>query len=72
MNFLYSITVQINFHEHYIHQAQKEGVMMMKKLNLICLCDPMDRGACTMLPCPWDFLGKNTGVGCHFLLQPLY
>ena len=22
-----------------------------------------------MLLCPWDFLGKNTGVGCHFLLQ---
>ena len=21
------------------------------------------------LPCPWDFPGKNTGVGCHFLLQ---
>ena len=21
------------------------------------------------LPRPWDFLGKNTGVGCHFLLQ---
>ena len=19
--------------------------------------------------CPWNFLGKNTGVGCHFLLQ---
>ena len=19
--------------------------------------------------CPWDSLGKNTGVGCHFLLQ---
>ena len=19
--------------------------------------------------CPWDFPGKNTGVGCHFLLQ---
>ena len=18
------------------------------------------------LPCPWDFSGKNTGVGCHF------
>ena len=18
--------------------------------------------------CPWDFPGKNTGVGCHFLL----
>ena len=23
----------------------------------------------TRPPCPWDSLGKNTGVGCHFLLQ---
>ena len=23
----------------------------------------------TRLPCPWDSLGKNTGVGYHFLLQ---
>ena len=23
----------------------------------------------TSLPCPWDSPGKNTGVGCHFLLQ---
>ena len=29
------------------------------------LCDPMD----TRLLHPWEFLGKNTGVGCHFLLQ---
>ena len=27
------------------------------------LCNP------TRLPCPWDSPGKNTGVGCHFLLQ---
>ena len=25
--------------------------------------------ACTRLLHPWDFLGKSTGVGCHFLLQ---
>ena len=25
----------------------------------------------TRLLCPWDFSGKNTGVGCHFLLQDL-
>ena len=25
--------------------------------------------ACTKLLCPWDFSGKSTGVGCHFLLQ---
>ena len=23
----------------------------------------------TRIPRPWDSLGKNTGVGCHFLLQ---
>ena len=23
----------------------------------------------TRFPHPWDSLGKNTGVGCHFLLQ---
>ena len=23
----------------------------------------------TMLPHPWDSPGRNTGVGCHFLLQ---
>ena len=23
----------------------------------------------TRLPCQWDFPGKNTGVGCYFLLQ---
>ena len=25
----------------------------------------------TRLPCPWDSPGKNTGVGCHFLLQSM-
>ena len=31
------------------------------------LCDP--RWQPTRLPRPWDSPGKNTGVGCHFLLQ---
>ena len=31
------------------------------------LCDPRRRP--TRLPRPWDSPGKNTGVGCHFLLQ---
>ena len=22
--------------------------------------------------CPWDFPGKNTGVGCHFLLKGIF
>ena len=32
------------------------------------LCDPID-GSPPGFPRPWDSLGKNTGVGCHFLLQ---
>ena len=24
------------------------------------------------LVCTWDFSGKNTGVGCHFLLQGIF
>ena len=39
------------------------------KLLQLCptLCDPW--GAAHQLPRPWDSLGKNTGVGCYFLLQ---
>ena len=31
------------------------------------LCDPIDGSP--PAPRPWDSPGKNTGVGCHFLLQ---
>ena len=29
-------------------------------------CDP------ARLPSPWNFPGKNTGVGCHFLLEEIF
>ena len=29
----------------------------------------LHRRQLSRLPCPWDSPGKNTGVGCHFLLQ---
>ena len=32
------------------------------------LCGP-HRWPPTRLPCPWDSPGKNTGMGCYFLLQ---
>ena len=32
----------------------------------LTLCDP------ARLLCPWDFPGKNTGVGCYFLLQGIF
>ena len=33
------------------------------------LCDPIEGRQSTRLPCLWDSPDKNTGVGCHFLLQ---
>ena len=33
------------------------------------LCDPMDSSP---PGCPWSSPGKNTGVGCHFLLQGIF
>ena len=35
------------------------------------LCNPMDCSSARFL-CPWDSLGKNTGVGCPFLLQGIF
>ena len=35
------------------------------------LCDPMDYSPAKWL-CPWSFQGKNTGVGCHILLQGIF
>ena len=34
-----------------------------------CLTLRPHRRQPTRLPHPWDSPGKNTGVGCHFLLQ---
>ena len=33
------------------------------------LCNPIGSVQPTRLPRPWDSPGKNTGLGCHFLLQ---
>ena len=37
----------------------------------LTLCDP-HRLQPTRLLCQWDFPGKNTRVGCHFLLQRIF
>ena len=36
--------------------------------SCLTLCGPKDRSLARLL-CPRNFPGKNTGVGCHFLLQ---
>ena len=45
-------------------------LLLLSRFSRAWLCaTPLLRWQPTKLPCPWDSPGKNTGVGCHFLLQ---
>ena len=44
---------------------------LLSKFALVAKSQPY-RLEPTRLLCPWDFLGKNTGLGCHFLLQGIF
>ena len=43
-------------------------LLLLSRFSRVQLC-ATPKTAATRLPCPWDSPGKNTGVGCHFLLQ---
>ena len=53
-------------------EAEEQGPLKVKMKSLthdrLTLCSPVD---CSPpgSSVPWDSLGKNTGVDCHFLLQ---
>ena len=40
--------------------------------SVVSNCSQPHRLQPTRLPCAWDSPGKNTGVGCHFLLQRIF
>ena len=57
-------TPRLIFNQHpclFRHDAQL--LCMLSCFSHVGLCDP------TRLLCPWNFPGKNTGVGCHALLK---
>ena len=43
-------------------------LLLLSHFSRVQLCATPEKAA-HHIPHPWDFLGKNTGVGCHFLLQ---
>ena len=43
-------------------------LLLLSRFSRVQLCVTPWRQP-TRLPCPWNSPGKNTGVGCHFLLQ---
>ena len=48
----------------YVHTENCTSILVY---SVIQLCPILTR-----LLCPWDFLGKNSRVGCHFLLQEIF
>ena len=62
-----SITLVQRF-EGLIHRESES----VKSLSHVRLFATPWTVACTRLLRPWDFLGKSTGMGCHFLLQGIF
>ena len=67
IDFCYENTLVI---AHTFFQQHKRRLCCCCCIDSV-VCDSMQphRRQPTRLPCPWDSPGKNTGVGCHFLLQ---
>ena len=60
--FYYKTTLQFKLYQPAAAAAAAKSLQ-----SCPTLCDPMDGSPPGS--CPWDSPGKNTGVGCHFLLQ---
>ena len=51
-----------------IYSVMTPLLLRLSRFSRVQLC-ATHRGQAMRLPRPWDSPGKNTGVGCHFLLQ---
>ena len=54
--------------KHIINKEQKDDVCVLTHVQLFMTLWMI---ACLPL-CPWDFSGKTTGMGCHFLFQGIF
>ena len=65
-----------NYFDHYIHSALSQGLRFECKRSSVAslvsdALQPLWTIALRLL-CPWDYPGKNTGVGRHFLLKGIF
>ena len=51
--------------------VQNAGVGGLVAKSCLTLANPWTILLACQLLCPWDFPGKNTGMGYHFLLQSI-
>ena len=50
-----------------LEKSLETFVLLLSRFSCVRLC-AIQRRQPTRLPHPWDSPGKNTGVGCHFLM----
>ena len=63
-----STSLVIREMEIKINHNTASFLLLLNHFSCVQLC-ATHRQESTRLPRPWDSPGKNTGVGCHFLLQ---
>ena len=69
--------LNIDSHFQAVHDCSKKPLNSHSKQRQ-CVCTkplqlcPTLQSLIFRLLCPWDSLGKNTGVGCHVLLQGIF
>ena len=75
LHYLHHSLPQVNSREGTQLHPSTESEVKLKVRLLSCVGGLWTVTLCTVatrLLCPWDFPGKNTGVGCHCLLQGIF
>ena len=62
-------TEAATYSQEQVSLVKSEKVQLLSRVSLFGA--PWTPGPARLL-CPWDSPGKNTGVGCHFLLQGVF
>ena len=55
-----------------VRGIQKANGYISESVSWSVMSDTLLPHETTRLLCPWNSLGKNTGVGCYFLLQGIF
>ena len=71
VSLLKSRTFYFSYETHLIYASISCYCCCLVPQSCLTLYDTVD---CSLPDsfCPWDFPGKNTGVGCYFLLQGIF
>ena len=64
------IHVNVWQNQYSIVKQNEVKIKIKKKMKVLDaqLCPTL----CNPMVCPWNFIGKNTGVGCHSLPQGIF